>query len=219
MDTDQPLVLAERAAAVADSTTSTAGRQLVESVAIGTEASGVPPLLAIGETRWLKLLRPIVEARVQAAIDTADELGITEPRDLHYRVNSGASVRRHGHPWSPDPHDLERDITLRHRWERLEEVLAQLDAAYAVADQLRVWGLLPIVDGRTVREDYRWLYLNLMEGTVTPRHPRELWLANYRTAEPGIYSAKEMRGARRRGSRAGTEARTVRRARRQRGHA
>jgi len=46
------------------------------------------------------------------------------------------------------------------------------------------------VPGRTIREDYRWLHLDRLEGKLTQR--REFFLMNRHTAEPGIYTAAKM---------------------------
>lgn len=163
-----------------------AARQVVEAGASAVQAAGAPLLHNITEARWLRVIRPTVAAALKRAHAVADELGIDAPRPQR------VGIVEHTHPWAPDKNAL-RDINVRHRWELLEDALDQLDAAHAFADMLRGWGLLPVVEGRTVREEYRWLHLDRLEGT--PAQRREFFLINRHTAEPGIYTAADLAAA------------------------
>lgn len=158
-------------------------RRLVEAAAVAVESEGAPLLHDIGEDRWLKLLRPVVDERLQAAHTIADEVGLREPQPQR------VGTRSTQHPWAPTSKDLD-DMALRHPWERLGAALDDLDAAHCVADTLRMWGLLPVVEHRRLREDYRWRHLDRLDGD--PGEPRPFFLANRHHAEPGLYSAAEM---------------------------
>jgi hypothetical protein len=174
------------ASVIATGETDTAARQMIEAGAAAVEAEGAPLLHNITETRWLKVIRPAVAAALKHANAVADDLGINEPRAQ--RINTRSAI----HPWAPTTHDL-KDINVRHKWEMLEDALDKLDAAHAFADMLRGWGMLPIVDGRATREDYRWLHLDRLQGR--PAERREFFLINRHNAEPGLYTAAELAAA------------------------
>lgn len=164
----------------------THARQLVEEGAAAVEATGAPLLHNVSEAKWLKVIRPVVAAALDHANAVADELGIEGPRPQPRNIVSAT------HPWAPTAQDL-KDIDTRHRWEKLEDALDKLDQAHTFADLLRDWGMLPVVEGRTHREDYRWLHTARLRGNLTDR--RVFFLANRHTAEPGIYTAAELTAA------------------------
>lgn len=195
LSADQLVDAAATATPLIDPTTARTAVATIDATAARIEAAAMPALLAVTEARWLKLIGPTVTERLAAAHAAADEVGINQPRILQHRTPGGAVVVRGGHPWSPDPGDLARDLDLRHAWERLDANLVALDNALGHADVLRDLGLLPVVDGRTRREDYHWLRPDKLSGSLDPTWRREFWLANRHHADAGLYSAKQMQAA------------------------
>lgn len=155
--------------------TAGAARRYLERAAAAVDAEGVAALQEMTEDAWQKPLRTVTAERVAAAHEAAEALDLDPGQAAPART------------------DLRDNITMRHRWELLAEALERLADVYALPDHLRSVGLLPLVPGRTVREAYRWLHPSRLQGT--PADPRPFWLLNRGTAEPGLFTAQEMREA------------------------
>jgi hypothetical protein len=178
--------LAVEAASLASARTAGAEvSRLTERAISVINSEALTDAYAIEEDVWLKPIK----ARAATFIEEATE--IAERMDRKPRA-ARAGVRTSVRPLEPTPIEL-RDITVRHNWERLEHVLNELDAVHRLADTLRMAGIIPTVEGRTLAEDYRWLNLHELDGN--PGHRREFWLANHDTAAPGIYSSAELQEA------------------------
>lgn len=159
--------------------------RLTETATHGINARGVAALREMGDD-WLATLKPAAAALIAEADDIAEQIG-------HEPAARASGIKRAGHPWAPDAKTLDRDIDLRHRWEKLGSILADLDELHHLADALRNYGLIGAVAGRTHAEDYRWKHPDRLAGD--PAQVREFFLANRQAeAEPGIYTAADLEG-------------------------
>lgn len=156
---------------------------LIRVARVVIEQAGLSALRQITEDEWIDPLRPVVADLIEQADAAAADVGITGPRI------DPAGVRSARHPWTPSEHDLTVTAT-RHAWERLQEVLTKLSEVQGVADNLRMFGLIPTAPGRATREDYRWLDLRHLDGD--PSQVREFWLANRDAATPGVFTSDEL---------------------------
>ncbi len=182
-----PAEVVSRAASAAVLTGSRASeaRRHIDSAARAANAAGARQLRTLTEEQWIAPIRPVVATLIAEANVHAERMGMERPHAQR------VGVREVQHPWAPRKSDLTKDIGLRHAWENLADVLSRLDAVHDIADRLRIFGLVPMIEGRTFAEDYRWLHLDRLAGS--PTKPREFWMANrLNDAEPGVYTSTEL---------------------------
>lgn len=178
------------AAALVAQATSTAAAQAVVPEARRLAEAAITALnrRALAEARqigdaWLVPLKAKADVILAEANTVADEMGIAP-------TEATPGVRRLESLWSPTRSELEDNMELRHQWERLDSLLADLDDVHYIADTLRNAGLVDAVEGREYGEDYRWRQSHRLVGR--PDEVREFFLANRAMAEPGLFTATEL---------------------------